>query len=211
MDCSNTAKQCHGILKDFNKGIPPRGFFYKSFPVKILVVSKNPGHPLKGEIQKYRGKRGSDLYKAYRDHQEDLYYNLDKTKDRSLIFHKNLFQYLSYFLDVENHVDVLYQQIAHTNLVKCSTKGERDKLNTKTMEECYEKFFRTELNLLKPKVLLALGREVEKFLTKKKSEHGLPIIYIKHSSYHYSKQDKERILSGIKKEIAKSLKIGLAC
>ena len=209
MDCSNTTKQCHGILKDFKNGIPPRGFLYKSFPVKILVVSKNPGHPLNGEIQKYKGKIGSDLYKAYRDHQEELYNNLYKSKDRSLIFHKNLFQYLSYFLDVENQVDVLYQEIAHTNIVKCSTKGERDKLNPKTMEECYEKFFRTELNLLKPKILLALGREVENFLNKKKAEHGLPVIYVKHPSYHYRKQDKKRILSNIKKEIAKSLKIGL--
>ena len=77
------------------------------------------------------------------------------------------------------------------------------------MQECYEKIFRTELNLLKPKILMALGREVENFLNKKKAEHGLPVIYVKHPSYHYRKQDKKRILSNIKKEIAKSLKIGL--
>jgi len=45
MSCNNTSAECPGIQKDFKNGIPPRGFYYKSFPVDILVVGKNPGHP----------------------------------------------------------------------------------------------------------------------------------------------------------------------
>jgi uracil-DNA glycosylase len=206
MNCSNTEKTCKGILKNLSKGIPPRGFLFMSYPVKILIVSKNPGHPLQGEKQKYIGKKGIELYHAYRNHQRDVYYNLNNTKDRSLIFHKNLFNYVSFFLDLPNDIDVIYQHVAHTNLVKCSTKGERDKLNKNTMEECYNKYFKEELDLLKPKVLLALGREVEKYLIDKMADHNLPVIYVKHPAYHYRKQDKEKILIEIKKRIGKYIK-----
>jgi hypothetical protein len=201
MNCPNTEVQCKGILKDIPGGIPPRGFLYMAAPIKILVVSKNPGHPLPGEQAKYVGKSGESLFLAYRNHQNDVYYHLHEIKDRSVIFHKNLFSYLSYFLDIENDVDTIYQYAAHTNLVKCSTVGEQDKLARSTMEECYQKYFIEELKLLQPKVLLALGHEVEKFLIKKKSQHGLPVVYIKHPSYHYSKENKDRILAEKKEEI----------
>jgi uracil-DNA glycosylase len=162
MNCTNTEKECKGILK--RKGIPPRGFFYKSAPIDVLIVSKNPGHPLKKEQPKYKVRTGAELYQAYRNHQKEIYYNLEQTKDPNLRFHKNMFSYVSTIFNIPNDVDIIYQQVAHTALVKCSTKGESIGLHNSAMEECYQKYFKDELKLLKPKVLLALGREVEKFL-----------------------------------------------
>jgi len=164
MNCTNTEKECRGIWKDFAKGIPPRGFKYGAVPVKILVVSKNPGHPLKGEPEKYIGKAGLSLYQTFRQHQHDTYYHLEKTKDKSLVFHKNLFRYISFFLNIPNNVDSIYQHAARTNLVKCSTIGERDRLDKTTMKVCSEKYLLDEIRLLQPKVLLALGGEVATYL-----------------------------------------------
>lgn len=216
MNCTNTEKECKGILKDFSKGIPPRGFKYNKAPVKILAVSKNPGHPLKGEPEKYLGKTGISLYEAYRQHQFETFNNLDKLNDKSLVFHKNLFRYLSFFVgltknvnsfsDVPNNVDSIYEQAAHTNLVKCSTIGERDRLDKTTMNICSEKYLLNEIRLLQPKVLLALGGEVNKFLNNMKKEHELPpIIRIKHPSYFYRKDLEIEILTDIKNQIKKFL------
>jgi len=218
MNCTNTEKECKGIWKDFAKGIPPRGFKYNTVPVKILVVSKNPGHPLKGEPEKYIGKSGMSLYQAYRQHQIDTYYNLDKIKDRSLVFHRNLFRYISFFLDKRNSIDILslnnkdifsrknidiiYQVMSHTNLMKCSTTGERDRLDKTTMKVCSEKYLLDEIRLLRPKVLLALGGEVATFLNRMKKEYELPpVIRIKHPSYFYRKEIEYETLLQIKDQI----------
>lgn len=211
MNCTNTEQQCPGVWKDIPNGIPPRGFFYVQSPVKILVVGKNPGHPLgknlgnqlNNEVEKYKGKTGDILFNAYRQHQKGFYNDLSVYPEHSSTFHKNLFRYMKYFLNLPENTDIstLYQQFAHTNLVKCSTKEEQGRLAKQTKEVCYQKYFRTELELLRPKVLLALGNEAAKFLLSKKNEHKLPVIRIKHPSYYYSKATEQTILMEIKQEI----------
>jgi hypothetical protein len=56
-------------------------------------------------------------------------------------------------------------------------------------------------------VLLALGREVYNFLNEKqiKAELGKPVIYIKHPSYYYRKEQEREILEKRKAEIHKYL------
>jgi hypothetical protein len=204
--CMNCTINCPGVWIDIKNGIPPRGFYYQQSPIKILVVSKNPGHPLEGESQLFKGKVDQDLFKAYRTFQEKLYHNLLNNKEHSTRFHKNLYRYLSFFLDIPNDLDQIYSHVAHTDLLKCSTQNEQAKINDKMFEECYKKYFLKEVELLKPKMLLVLGREVERFLTKKKSEHNIPIIYIKHPSYFYKKDQEKLILEAKKKEIQQYLK-----
>ena len=206
MSCKNAKNECKGIWNNIEEGVPPRGFLYKASPVKILVVSKNPGFPTEGEPEKYKGKSGESLLKAYRNHQSEFYGNLNKDKDRSHVFHRNTLEYFSFFLGVPNNVESIYRHIAHTNLVKCSNNyREQDKLNKETMEVCYKKFLLDEIKIFQPKVLIALGREVEKFLRKKESSHKLPVIYIKHPSYYYRKEKKTEKLLEIKNEINKHL------
>jgi len=197
------AFHCPGIWKNIPAGIPPRGFFFKVAPVKLLVVAKNPGHPLKGEVDLYRGRIGSDLFFAYRRFQKKVYPDPGKIREFSTRFHKTLFRYISYFLDIP-HTDI-YLHAAHTNLVKCSTRDEQARLKPKTMMECYTQYFRTELELLRPKVLLALGREVERFLIERQTDHNLPVVYIKHPSYRYRREEEKQILSDIKQQIVAHL------
>jgi len=201
MNCPNTPKICKGILKDSKAGYVPRGFFFKSPSVEILVVGKNPGHPLPGERDKYKGKKDFELFNEYRKHQM-LYEDLKNLKDRSLIFHKNLFRYLSRIRGINNDSKTIYQYYAHTNLVKCSTIGEQDKLKKETIEICYKKYFSKEIEFFKPKIILALGREVEKYLLKKIDDHKIPhIIYIKHPSRPMSKEVETKVLLKIKKQV----------
>lgn len=169
------------------------------------MVGKNPGHPLPGEKNKYKGKMGFELFNEYRYHLK-LYEEINNLKDRSLIFHKNLFRYLSSIRGIKNDSKTIYQYYAHTNLVKCSTIGEQDKLNKDTIEICYNKYFTKEIEFFKPKILLALGREVEKYLLKKIDDHKvLNIIYIKHPSRPMSKKLEPKILLEIKKQVDRIL------
>lgn len=203
MNCENTAALCPGIWKDIPAGVPPRGFRFQVAPVKLLVVAKNPGHPLQGETDLFRGRSGADLLRAYRRFQQDLYPDPRRVREPSTRFHATLFRYIAYFLDIPP-TDI-YRHAAHTNLVKCSTPDEQAKLNPKTMAQCYRQFFREELRLLRPKVLLALGREVERFLLKMQPDHALPVVYVKHPSYRYSKASEPQILGAIKQQITAHL------
>ena len=152
-----------------------------------------------GEPELFRCRTGTDLFRAYRDYQERLYPDPGKVREPSTRFHRTLFRYISYFLDTP-HADI-YLHAAHTNLVKCSTPNEQSRLSATTMAQCYRQYFLTELDLLRPKVLLALGREVERFLLARQVDHGLPVIYIKHPAYRYRSEDEARILDDIKRQI----------
>ena len=199
MNCANTTSVCPGVWKDIPNGIPPRGFFFKAVPVKILIVAKNPGHPMRGESDLFKGRTGTDLFGAYRNYQENYYPDPNRVREPSTRFHKTLFRYVSLLLDIPK--EDVYFHAAHTNLVKCSTPDEQAKLNLTTMDACYTQYFRAELELLRPRVLLALGREVERFLIKRSSDHHLPVIYIKHPSYPYRREDEARILGELRNQI----------
>lgn len=204
MNCANSQKECPGIWKNFKEGIVPRGFYFQKIPIKLLVVAKNPGHLLKKEREYYVNKNRIKLLENHFKFHKDYYSNFDDFKERSNTFHKNLFRYISSFLDLPKKE--IYSQIAHTNLVKCSTKNETEKLNKKSMMACFKKYLLEEIKILKPKVILALGKEVYNFLKKYQYEFNLPIVYIKHPSYFYKKSEEKNILSKIKKEIEGYLK-----
>lgn len=208
MNCNNTEKDCPAIWKDNTEGIVPRGFYFGSPKIKFLVVIKNPGHPMtRDENRRYIGKKGKELLDSYRKFQREYYFKIMKDenarefKARSNVFHKNLFRYLGKILDVPK-VEI-YNHVAHTNLVKCNTKDEHAKIPKETIRKCFDKFFREELQLFKPKVILACGNEVFKFLEKFTDEYGFHLEKLKHPSYYYRKDEEDKILSRIKKNIEK--------
>jgi len=205
VNCQATVMECPGIWKEHNRGVIPRGFYFETSPVKILAVGKNPGHPDDIEVNTYPGLHGSNLYQVFLDNSARFHSDLEKSLDhRGDRFQKNLHRYLSDFLDVETNK--IYQHAAFTNLVKCSTPKEQVVLESKTMEECYRRYLSKEIDLLRPRVLLALGNEVEYFLLKKSWEFGIPVVKVRHPSVHYKKVEEEEILEGIKSEINQHLK-----
>jgi hypothetical protein len=50
-----------------------------------------------------------------------------------------------------------------------------------------------------------IDREVERLLRVKRSDHDLPVVYVKHPSYYYKKERESSILQGIKSEIQRHL------
>jgi uracil-DNA glycosylase len=208
VNCMNCKLNCNNIMKDIPNGIPPRGFYYKNIPVEILIVAKNPGHPLIDESLKFKDKIGMVLFESYRKFQDELYSNISLNEERSTTFHKNLFRYISFFLDIPNNINEIYKYVAHTNLLKCSTYNERQLLrNSKeSLNTCYCYFFTYEIDYLQPKLILALGKEVYNFLLRKQDELKIPIIYIKHPSYYYKREEENEKLLIIKNRIQDILK-----
>ena len=203
INCMNCTINCNNIYKDIPNGIPPRGFYFKNIPIKILIIGKNPGHPLKNQKVVYKNKTGEDLYLISKKYQENLYSNILLNTDKSTTFHKNIFRYISFFLDIPNDINEIYKYVAHTNLLKCSTIDEQLPLNKckEAVNTCFNTYLLNEIENMQPKILLALGREVYKYLYKK--DLKIPIIYIKHPSYYYKKNEEKEILLKIKYEIKK--------
>ena len=130
----------------------------------------------------------------------------------SLKYQHNLRRYLRYFLGLTEKLETYdeYKQVysiqfekeiekavSITNLFKCSTECEQEKIKGSSFDVCYDKFFVRELDLIQPQIILALGDEVTKYLKRKKLR--LPLFSIKHPSYFYKKADESDILCSIKK------------
>lgn len=206
--CANTQAHCPNTLNSHSSGWIPRGFFTRvnSGPVDVLAVCKNPGHLLPNEADLYRKTAPSELAKTHMQHAAVTFQggNITNPNDvHSTVFHKNLRRYMAFILDVDQ--DKVFDHMVYTNLVKCSTRGEQDKLNPKTMRECFGRHFVREIEFFSPKVLIAFGREVEGFLTKMRAlgVHGLPVIYLKHPSYYYRKDIEASELMRVKVEASR--------
>ena len=80
-----------------------------------------------------------------------------------------------------------------SNMVKCVPLNEKGKIrypDNLEIENCIENLV-YELNIVKPKVVVFLGRLVEKHLKKKIMELGYNVITIYHPSYIYVYRKKE--------------------
>ena len=89
----------------------------------------------------------------------------------------------------ENHNISCYR----SNMVKCVPLNEDGKIrypDNLEIENCIENL-EYELNIVKPKLVVLLGRLVEKYLKKKIIELGYNVITIYHPSYIYMYRKKE--------------------
>ncbi len=197
-------------LESRASGSLPRGFFTEaSREVQILVVGKNPGHILASEAALYKDLAAERFIDAHMSFSKEVFrkkLSISGADKKSTTFHSNLFFYLSAILDA-NAEDV-FKLAAYTNLVKCSTIDEQAKIKRRTMSECFGKHLIKEINYFRPKVLLALGREVESHLNfaKSKQLHALDVVYIKHPSYHYKKDMRDKELEKIKSLVLGAMK-----
>lgn len=202
--CDCSSEKCRNFEEIYNcpsKGSPPRGFYTTATDtVDIMVVGKNPGHVLESEASTYLNIHGEDLVKAHWEFSKKTFNKLTELsgKDRrSTTFHSNLLNYLSEILEVSQ--EEVFDKVAYTNLVKCSTNGdEQANLTQRSKDECFANHLILEIDFFKPKIIFALGREVESYLRKKESLQDYPIVYIKHPSYHYRKDLRESKMAELK-------------
>jgi len=208
-DCSSPT--CAGFSEIYNcpsKGSPPRGFFTESQgQIEILVVGKNPGHVLESESKLYLNLNGAELVKAHLDFSKKTFNKLNelnKKERQSTTFHSNLIEYMSFILDADSNS--IFKKIAYTNLVKCSTRdNEQAKLTRRSIDECFNRHLLIEINYFNPKIIFALGREVEHYLNKNINSEKYPVVYIKHPSYHYKKEEKLTKINELKNKYLSSL------
>src|SRR5687767_3641671 len=105
VDCRNTAQQCPGTITNPSTGHAPRGFYFEGTPgdVDLLIVGKNPGHPIGAELGgAYRNLSPNKLAARAMGMAGELFRDrsdLNPTDQRSTTFHKNLLRYVCYFLD----------------------------------------------------------------------------------------------------------------
>ena len=197
VSCKNTCLECPGITNNHEEGILPRGFFTKCNPneVDILIVGKNPGHILTQHEEAKFYQNSDNRVLAVSEFTESLFLGSNPTT-----FHKNINRYIRLFLNLSKN-DSIFERVALTNLVKCQFEGnEQDRLKMKTIKQCYDKFLKEEIALLNPKIIIALGREVESFLQNQNIK--IEIVYILHPSYYYSKKEEQEKLMSIKNHIS---------
>ena len=217
MNCEYTNDNCPQAWKDISLGLIPRAFTpCKSRQASILVVAKNPGHPLDGESVYFRGKTGEGLLRAKEKFDLEKYERIRTTNDRSLRYHKNLRRYLRYFLGISRELETyeeyqrsycaehekeIFQHVILTNLFKCSTEDERERIRNDSLQTCYDKYLPQEIKMWRPKIILALGEEVFGFL--KKQNLAVSLVSVRHPSYFYRKADERRILAIAKRKLTK--------
>jgi len=220
MNCSHGRSECPQAWKSLCTGWVPRGFSpCKSSETRILVVGKNPGHPLEGETPYYKNKKGEALLAAKEKWGIEWRKRVKDTNDNSLKFHKNLRRYLRYFLGLSAKLETYHEYVqgysikhekeidkfvAFTNIFKCSTECEQERIKYDSFNICYTKFFIQEVQLIKPQLILALGNEVTNFLKSKPLQ--MPVVSIRHPSYFYERISERDKLNQKKKEINKILK-----
>jgi len=199
VNCPNTTKECPGIRRDLSKGFFPDGFHFEAVPIDALVVAKNTGHPQAGE-SKFTDCTVDSLYPRLLEVQKDFYQNHKLSEQRDN-FSKYMALYLCEILEVPEKD--LFTRMAFTNLVKCPTIRESDvTLHADTMKNCFHKYLKNEVALLRPKVILALGRDAEDYLIKRSWRYlGVPVLFLKHTSRPLKKEDKPKELAKIREEI----------
>lgn len=202
--CESSSERCPGVVRDLLRGIPPRGFFTEAEPgeVQLLLVAKNPGHVIEGETALYAGHGAEEVARAHLTWARRCFFDpgsFSRESRRSLVFHKNILRYVSVFLDVPERE--VFRHCAYTNIVKCQTIGEQDSLQRRTIEECFSRHFAEETRVLRPKVILGLGREAFDFLLAHSHQHGRPVLYLKHPSYYYRKDLEPKVLGELRAKI----------
>ena len=211
--CPNTAKECPNTINDPTTGNLPRGFYTQAEnpeDVLLLLVAKNPGHPFKSEIEGlYRGVDAAAQVQRHFDLQRSLIYpspELLAAHGPSLTFSKNLRRYMAYFLDMPQ--EQIFKRCAYTNLVKCTSIGEQDLLENKTIDECLTRHLLREIGFFaNAKVVIAFGRDAWKTLTNRRiaAKHKKPVVYIKHPRTITAKTKESEILAQLKTTIASHL------
>lgn len=185
----NCPLKCNGITNNAAIGIIPRSFYCEGATdkVDILVVGKNPGTAPDWEMEVYRSKTGKDLVQAHLQIAHDLFYG---KKSVGTAFHSNLINRVSGILGVPRDAEAVLARIALTTLVKCQSSGSKqDNLERNTINQCSNRYLMKEIEIFKPVYLLALGKEVYRYLTNPETakQHKLPVGNLYHPSWNNMK------------------------
>ena len=177
-----TQNECvdHGAMNNPNAKFCyiPRSFCINFFhPKKILVVSTNPGKMTKEEKLQYSkihqppneitNKESIELVKTHVKICKEMFIggiNFDENR-KSLGFHRDLMEAVAWVLGIEKSEVLDY--VNYTSIIKCQTHPPYSYLKPKNRkflaENCFNRFLRDEIDLLKPELILTYGQDVFKY------------------------------------------------
>lgn len=158
--------------------------------VKLIVVGKNPGHPVPEEASHYR--QAISQAHSPQEKMEMLFdemvrwgekCHLESVSGRQGIYHRRLMAFVKEVLDAKNNDEVL-DEVYFTELMKCSTpENEQAKLESLMATTCIKNWLVRELEILPKVPILALGREAELFLRRISPEIDARTVYLSHPSW----------------------------
>lgn len=177
---------CYGIRNEPNNGVIGRSFYcpFETNNVSLLMVSKNPGIGHFKEKEMYAPLSGEQRVSSHGKYVKSRFRGTNNLITST--YHQNILEWLSIILGVEPTHDAVFRKSAMTAMVKCESLADKTAtMPSNTILNCTEKFLFKEIEAIKPKFLLALGREAFKFLTLKNVivRHGLPIGKLYHPSW----------------------------
>ena len=165
---------CPNILRDENSNIP-RGFYTQASPgdaISLMVVAINPGQTMADETNIYANLSPTDKARIHLQFVDQIF-----TKNAGKRFHKRLINWLSHIL--QKPPESVFREVVYTNLVKCSTPGNRMP-TPEVGKACFTQNFQRELDFWKPKTVISLGVHCDSLLTKL----GIPHQFLPHPSHH---------------------------
>lgn len=170
--------------------------------VKLIVVGKNPGHPIPEEAERYcmaisvahtDEDKAELLFDAMVNWGEHCH--LESVPGRQGIYHRKLMGFLRDILSADTNEEVL-DQVYFTEVVKCSTPGdEQAKLDPVVPKACIRNWLMKEFEIIPNVPILALGRETEKLLRNIAREIDSRTDYLSHPSWPwYNYEDAKKKL-----------------
>lgn len=166
--------------------------------VRLIVVGKNPGHPIPEEALLYRqavSKARSRQEKTELLFDEMVKWgercHLDSIPGRQGIYHRRLMKFLRDTLDAKDN-EVL-DKVYFTELMKCSTpEDEQARLEALTVKTCIGNWLLKEFQILPNVPILALGREAEWFLRKVSKDIAVRTVYLSHPSWPFKNYEQAK-------------------
>jgi DNA polymerase len=149
-----------------------------------MMVSKNPGMGVPQESDLYKPLSAADRVQAHENFVRRRFEG--KNPLITSTYHANILDWVAIILGVEPTHEAVFSKAAMTALAKCESLVDKTSaIPDSTSMHCSSKFLFREIDLIKPKYLLALGNEVERFLTRPAIQqiHGLPVGKLYHPSW----------------------------
>ena len=180
-DITKCRNKCEGTEKQPSKGIYPRCFYpeiqrRKSARLDYIVIGINPGEAtaLEKAFTKYirhHNPRGRKWNLGFRDIRSVMK-PIIESNDYN--YYKPVRAFLKLYPDNKKKRKL---NILWTELVKCQSKLKNKHLKNSTMEKCFHKFLKNEIEKFteakhrKP-LLILLGREVQNFFEDHQEENS---------------------------------------
>lgn len=145
----------------------PMPHYYGSRNIRLMIIGLNPGLPQPGEYDNLK-KMNYD----YKKHYEQGIKNCNMGK---------------FLIKAFNCWKISWNEVFFTNIVKCATPGYREPL-PEEIDNCVD-FLMQQLNIVKPKNVLLLGKLVSTLLLEKfvpnniVIENNIKYMLINHPSY----------------------------